>query len=374
MALLSINDLKRHYDTIGHELDDAVTRVLSSGWYILGREVAAFEKEFAAFCGVSDCIGVANGTEALELALRALGVGTGDEVVTVANAGMYSTSAITSTGARPQFVDVNPKTLTMDVNSLKKTLSPRTTAIVVTHLYGRMADMPRLLAQAAKASAPVIEDCAQAHGALLDGKRAGSWGNIGCFSFYPTKNLGAMGDGGAVVTDDSVLSERLRRLRQYGWESKYHSVLEWGRNSRLDEVQAAILRIKLPYLDEWNARRRAIAQAYTKGLKDLDLILPASFGEDFVGHLYVLRSTDRDRLRAVLAAREISTDIHYPIPDYLQPSVQQSALYSPSLPNTEQASREVLTLPCFPEMTDLEVGQVIDAVRTAMAELMEDNA
>jgi dTDP-4-amino-4,6-dideoxygalactose transaminase len=241
------------------------------------------------------------------------------------------------------------------------THTPATRAVVVTHLYGRMAGLPALLAAAGKV--PVIEDCAQAHGARLEGRHAGTWGAVGCFSFYPTKNLGALGDGGALVTSDAALASRIRALRQYGWTSRYRSTIPRGRNSRLDEMQAAILRAKLPHLDSWNVRRRDIARYYGSALAGLDLALPGTCGPDYVAHLYVVRTPHRDRLARTLAAEGIGTDVHYPVPDYLQESVRTA---SAPLSETERCCREVLTLPCFPEMTDEETARVAAAVRNAL--------
>lgn len=347
---LLVNDLGRHIAPLLPELERRIEAVLRSGWYILGAEVAAFEAGFAAYCRTAHCVGVGNGTDALELALRALGIGAGDQVATVANAGGYSTIAIRCAGAEPLYIDVEARSMRMDPESLKARLTPRTKAIMVTHLYGRMAAMPAILDVAA--GIPVIEDCAQAHGARLDGKAAGAWGQLGCFSFYPTKNLGALGDGGAVVTADATLAGRLRALRQYGWTRKYEAGPVPGRNSRLDEMQAAILSVKLPHLDAWNARRREISALYSQ-LLDGAVTTPALPGEDDVAHLYVIRSPHRDRLRAKLDARGIATDIHYPVPEH-------------DLPVTRDCAAAILTLPCFPEMTDDEVRRVADAVRSAV--------
>jgi len=355
---LLINDLKRHNDALAAELREAIERVLARGWFILGPEVEAFEQEFAQACGVQACVGVANGTEALEVALCALEVGPGDEVATVANAGYYSSTAIRAAGALPRYVDIEPGSMNMDPAALAASLSPRIRAVIVTHLYGRMAAMSALLEVAGRAGVPVIEDCAQAHGAALEGRPAGSWGLAGCFSFYPTKNLGALGDGGAVVTSDAALAQRLRRLRQYGWREKYRCGLAGGRNSRLDEMQAALLRAKLPYLPAWNERRRAIARAYSAALRTAPVAVPEGFGEDYVAHLYVIRAPRRDELRNALAAQGIMAEVHYPVPDHRQ----ETAPGGPPLPATEQAVSEILTLPCFPELTEAEVELVSRAV------------
>jgi dTDP-4-amino-4,6-dideoxygalactose transaminase len=356
---IPINDLKRHHERLAGDLDRAVSRVLSRGWFVLGPELEAFEQEFAAFCGVRHAIGVGNGTDALELALQAVGAGPGSEVVTVANAGMYSSTAILRAGAMPVFVDVVPATLMMDPAALEAALTPRTAAVIVTHLYGAMAAIEELSAVAARCDIPLIEDCAHAPGAERGGRKAGSWGTLSCFSFYPTKNLGATGDGGAVVTSDLGLTRRLKALRQYGWSEKYRSTIAGGRNSRLDELQAAVLRTKLPHLDRWNARRREIAAAYCEALAPAGLGLPAfPCRADYVAHLFVIRSSHRDRIRRALQAGGIGTDIHYPVPDHLQESLRSVPFRRTPLPVTERTAGELLTLPCFPEMTDDEVDEV----------------
>jgi dTDP-4-amino-4,6-dideoxygalactose transaminase len=361
MPLLLINDLARHNGTLLPEIERAVAAVLQSGWYILGKRVAAFEAAFASYCGVAECIGVGNGTDALELALRALDIGPGDRVATVANAGGYSTAAIRAAGAEPFYVDIDAESMSMDPRLLEASLSPALRAVIVTHLYGRMADMPALLSVADAAGIPLVEDCAQAHGARLGGKTAGSWGRLGCFSFYPTKNLGALGDAGAVTTGDAALAARVRRLRQYGWSRKYCSS-EAGRNSRLDELQAAVLSIKLPHLDSWNARRRSIAALYSTRLAGAGVQAPPPPGESDVAHLYVIRTPHRERIRTALEGRGIATEIHYPIPDHHQ----EPRPVDCRLPETEACCREVLTLPCFPEMRDDEAEAVAGAVLEAL--------
>ena len=350
--MLLINDIRRQNHAVADDIQTAIRRVFDRAWYILGPEVEAFEREFAAYCGVPHCAGVGNGTDALELALRALDLPAGSRVLTVANAGGYSSTAILAAGHTPVYADVDPDTMTM-----RPMAAADVQAVIVTHLYGRMAAMPEILAAAGKV--PVIEDCAQAHGAVLDGRKAGSWGTLGCFSFYPTKNLGALGDGGAVVTRDSSLGARLRLLRQYGWKSKYKSEVPGGRNSRLDELQAAILRAKLPYLDRWNQRRREVAGVYNEAFRDLPL-RTAPLNESCVAHLYVVRPPDRVRMRAALTAAGFATDIHYPVPDYAQNSMPPAT----PLPITEECCRTVLTLPCFPELTDDEIRGIVQAVRS----------
>jgi len=361
-----LNDLSAHFRSLASEIEGAMRRVLDRGWYVLGPEVEAFEAEFAAYCHTQYCVGVASGTDALELALRALRVGPGDQVATVANAGMYSTVAITMVGAEPVYVDIDPVLMTRDPRALQAALTCRTRAVIVTHLYGQMADMPAILDVASAAGVPVVEDCAQAHGARLHGRPAGSWGTAGCFSFYPTKNLGALGDGGAVVTSSAPLAGRVRLLRQYGWAPKYYAAVGGGRNSRLDELQAAVLRVELPHLDVWNEQRRRIADAYGRAFKSLELVLPAEHGSDYVAHLYVVRSPARDRIRAALAESGVGTDIHYPVPDHEQRVVGERLTSNWSLPNTERSCREVLSLPCYPEMRAEALGAVISAVESAL--------
>lgn len=341
-----------------------ITRVLDSHWYILGAELAAFEREFAEYCGVGHCVGLANGTDALELGLRAVGVKAGDEVLLAANAGFYGSTAVRQIGALPLYVDVDANTLTMAVEQLERSLSSSTKAIIITHLYGQLApDLDSIVAVAGKAGLPVVEDCAQAHGAKRNGKRAGSLGTIGCFSFYPTKNLGALGDGGAVVTNEPSLAARMQGLRQYGWSSKYHVALEGGRNSRLDELQAAILRAKLPRLDAWNAERREIAHRYNAAFSNLPVLCPSSSGEDYVAHLYVLQIEARDAFREYLTSKGIATDIHYPIADHLQAAYQGGPRQGP-LPVSEHACTRVVSLPCYPGLEPDKVERVIQAVQS----------
>lgn len=359
MESVPLNDLRRHNASLCLKLGRAAENVLQSGWYVLGENVAAFEREFAAYCGVAHCVGSGNGTDALELGLRALGIGPGMRVVTVANAGMYSTTAIRAVGAEPLFVDVESRSSCMDARMLASLLEQKPAALIATHLYGQLANMGEILDLCTHAQVPVIEDCAQAHGAVRDGRKAGSFGALACFSFYPTKNLGALGDGGAIVTSDDALAEKLRRLQQYGWGSKYVAVIEGGRNSRLDEIQAAFLRVKLPLLDSWNARRRDIANRYVDSIDNPGLQLPTRHGEDNVAHLFVLRARDRNAFREYLCGEKVVNDVHYPVPDHRQPCfVDRYAQLE--LPETELACEEILTLPCFPEMTDQEVQRVID--------------
>ncbi len=258
--MLYINNLQRHNSLISKKLKKAIGNVLSRGRYILGPEVEGFEKEFAEYCKTRFCVGVANGTDALELALKAVNINPTDQVATVANAGMYSTTAIYAVGATPLYIDIMPHGMNMSPDDLARKITKKTKAIIVTHLFGQMADVDKISGMANKYNIPLIEDCAQAHGARRNNKYAGTYGYCGCFSFYPTKNLGALGDAGAIITNDKALETKIRQLRQYGWKKKYHSDMGQGRNSRLDELQAAILRAKLPYLEKWNKKRRCIAK------------------------------------------------------------------------------------------------------------------
>ena len=277
---------------------------------------------------------------------------------------MYSSIAILATGAIPLYVDVFADTMLIDVQDVLRTLANhKVDAIIVTHLYGLLANIEEIVTIARKYGVPVIEDCAQSHGASRLGKKAGSFGDIACFSFYPTKNLGAIGDGGAIVTSRKDLSDRVKSFRQYGWSSKYTLTLPGGRNSRLDEIQAAILRVKLPLLDQWNNRRRNIAARYSKGIDNVKVITPKVYGEEYVAHLYVIRSDNRDELRQYLTESGVPSDVHYPIPDYAQPAYSQH-FSGKQFPITECVSSQVLTLPCFPEMTDDEVNIVIDCVNS----------
>ena len=333
---------------------------MSSGWYVLGKETATFEQNFAQFCGAAHCVGVANGTDALEIALRAGQVQAGDRVIATANAGTYSTIAINACAAEPVFVDVDPLTMNMSLPSLRTALALRPRAVIVTHLYGRLAAVEELTAAAKQAGAVVVEDCAQAHGARRGGRHAGTFGDFGCFSFYPTKNLGALGDGGAVVTNDSALANRARQLRQYGWGSKYRCEIAGGRNSRLDEMQAALLGVKLGWLDRQNQARRSIAERYFDGIRNAHITTQRREGEADVVHLYVVRTPHRAALAAHLAANGVQTDIHYPLPDHRQPMFGQR-FAAVHLPASEALADDILTLPCHPTLVEEEIAHVIDA-------------
>src|SRR3954452_19562217 len=304
-----LNDLVRQNLLIHDELVGSARRVIERGWYVLGSEGADFEKAFAAYCGVPHAIGVANGTDGIELALRAIGVGDGDRVATVANAGFYASTAIHAIGARPLYVDVVAKTHSMNVDCLQRELAQNPVrAVIATHLYGRLADVEAIAAICKPLGIPVIEDCAQAHGATRNGK-AGSFGDAGCFSFYPTKNLGALGDGGAVTTSNAALAERLRELRQDRWGHQQQVSRPGGRNRRLDELQAALLLAKLPHLDRWNEDRRAIARRLSDEIRHPRIKCPQDFGRDNVAHLFVIRCEDRAGFQRHLQARGIGSDI-----------------------------------------------------------------
>ena len=360
MHEIPINDLKRASQQQGEALRAAVERVVASGWYVLGPESRAFEAEFADSLGGGHCIGVGNGTDALQLALLAVGCRPGDEVVTAANAGAYTSSAALAAGLVPRPADVDPATLLLTAETAAAQLTERTRAVVVTHLYGLLADMSPLQALCADAGVPLVEDCAQAAGALSAQGAAGTLGDIATFSFFPTKNLGALGDGGAVVTRHAEVAERVRQLRQYGWTGKYTNSVPGGRNSRLDELQAAVLRTRLLQLPEWNARRRSIVARYAAVLPGgaRRMVHADAVGSTgYVGHLAVLVTPDREADRAALAAQGIGTDVHYPVPDHRQP-VLAGALAGLRLPVSERLAGEVLTVPCFPELTEAEIDRV----------------
>ncbi len=344
---------------------------LDSGWYILGRETAAFEEEFANYVtGDSGqtvgCVGVNSGTDALRLALWACDIGPGDEVITVAHTAVATVAAISMSGATPVFVDIDPVTYTLDPMALAAAITPQTRAIIPVHLYGHPADLEPVLAIARQHKLRVIEDCAQAHGTIYQGRHVGLWGDFGCFSFYPTKNLGALGDGGAVIGTDPALVTKVRLLREYGWtpQSRYVSQVP-GMNSRLDEMQAAILRVKLCYLDAWNGVRRNMAALYAERLPAAVIQPVERAGSHHVYHLYVVRIPNRDGVRCQLASAGIASAIHYPVPIHQQPAYRSDAQYS--LPHTEQAAEEILSLPMHPFLTAQQVEQVAVAIQAAIA-------
>lgn len=362
---IPINSLSRHIAPLASALGEVAARVVSSGHFVLGPSVSSFEAAFATYCGTRHCAGVANGTDALEIGLRSLGVGPGDRVAVIANAAMYSTTAVVACGATPVFIDVIDQEWTMDPCSLSNAIEAGDIkAVIVTHLYGRLARMSEIIGICEQRGIPVMEDCAQAHGARDgQGRVAGSLGTVASFSFYPTKNLGGLGDGGAVTTNDPEIDAKVRALRQYGWTSKYTNAISGGRNSRLDEVQAAFLLEMLPLLDGWNDKRRNIANRYSNEIKNPRIDVPTVSGPEYVAHLYVVASEERERLRKHLASAGIQSDVHYPVPDHLQPC-HEGKYASMSLPVTSRSADRVLTLPCFPELTDEEASAVIDACNT----------
>jgi len=353
---------RAQYISYQQEIHDAVAGVLDSGRYILGREVAAFEAEFAAYTGAAYGIGVGSGTEALHIALAACGVGAGDEVITVSHTAVATVAAIELCGATPVFVDIEPDYFTMDPGGFSDAITSKTKAVIPVHLYGQPADTVAISEIAQSSGIRIIEDCAQAHGAIFHGRRVGSWGDMACFSFYPTKNLGAMGDGGMIVTSNPALEERSRLLREYGWTGRYISDVR-GWNSRLDEIQAAILRVKLKYLDAANASRMHVASLYDEGLSNAGLAAPkVRPGAEHVYHLYVIRAPKRDDLRAFLHARDIGTLIHYPVPVHLQPAYRGRLRSAGALAATEQAVSEILSLPMYPELGSSAVGTIVAAI------------
>jgi dTDP-4-amino-4,6-dideoxygalactose transaminase len=345
------------------ELDEAIRSVLDSGWFVLGKNVSAFESEFAAYCGAAFAIGVGNGTDALQLALMACDIGPGAEVITAPNSATFTALAISAVGAKPVFVDIHPDTYNMDPQKLEAALGSHTKAIMPVHLYGQPADMDPVLAVARKHNLFVIEDAAQAHGALYRGQPVGTLGDIGCFSFYPSKNLGAFGDGGIVTTNRPQVADKVRMLRHGGQKSRYdHQLL--GINSRLDELQAAVLRVKLPYLDKWNDRRRHIAALYTALLGDSKVEPPLEMPHSkHVYHLYVIRCQDRKGLQRYLAEHGVETAIHYPTPIHLQGAYRWLNLTRGAFPFAERYAEEVLSLPVYPELTDTKVREIANYIR-----------
>jgi len=361
VQLLLPSNPKANYLAHKEEIDAAIDRVLDSGWFILGKEVESFEVEFANYIGAKHAVGAASGTDALELALRACDVGPGDEVITVSHTAVATVAAIDLCGAAPVLVDILPESFTLDPALLEGAITPRTKAILPVHLYGHPASMDDIAEVAAKHGLRVIEDCAQSHGAKWKGKTTGTWGDIGAFSFYPTKNLGALGDGGAVVTDDAELAERCRLVREYGWKERYVSAIA-GMNTRLDEVQAAILRVKLKHLDVENELRKSLAGIYDEKLPatELGLPIPPADGEH-VYHQYVVRSAARNELRQYLKENEIGSLIHYPVPVHRQPAYADLRCAS-SMAQTEKAVQEILSLPIYPELSEEAVRGVAEAV------------
>jgi len=359
-------DLAAQHAQIRGEIDAAIGCVLDTGQFVLGEQTRAFEHEFAAFCGARHAVGVGNGMDALVLILRAMDIGSGDEVIVPGMTFIATWLAVSATGATPVPVDSGALGFNIDPAAIEAAITPRTRAIMVVHLYGEPADMAAVTAIAARHGLRVVEDAAQAHGATCRGRRAGALGDAAGFSFYPGKNLGALGDGGAVVTDDDRLAARVRALRNYGSTRKYEHD-EQGVNSRLDELQAAVLRVKLRYLDGWNARRREVAALYDQLLDGSGLVLPEPAADcTSAWHLYVVRSTARDALCARLAAVGIDTVIHYPKPPHQQPAYAGHAVTATHLPRTEQLHREVLSLPMGPTLSAADVERVSSAVHACV--------
>jgi dTDP-4-amino-4,6-dideoxygalactose transaminase len=344
------------------EIEAAALKVLRSNRYILGEEVEALEEEFARFIGTEAAVGVANGTDALELALRALGIGPGDEVITVSHTAVATVAAIEAAGASPVLVDVEQDLFTLQTKQLQEVWSPRTRAVIAVHLYGQAAEVDAISEFCERNKLDLIEDVSQAHGATWKGKRLGSFGRIACFSCYPTKNLGAIGDGGIITTDDKSLAQKVKELREYGWRNRYVSDIA-GRNSRLDELQAAILRVKLRHLDVDNGKRRKIARLYDERLTDAHLQLPATrAGSDHVFHLYVVKTTERENLIPRLKKSGIQVGIHYPIPIHLQPAYKGRLRTAESMRVTEILCKQVLSLPMYPELLISEADQVASEI------------
>ena len=353
------------YEELGGALDEAFRRVMRSGWFILGEELRAWEEEFARYCGASHCVGVASGLDALVLALRAWNVGPGDEVIVPSNTYIATWLAASHVGARPVPVEPDEATYNIDPARVEAAITPRTRAIIPVHLYGQAADMAPIMEIAAKRGIHVLEDAAQAAGARYRGKRAGNLGHAAGFSFYPGKNLGAFGDGGAVMANDAAFAERVRRLRNYGSTVKYQNE-EKGFNSRLDELQAALLRARLPSLDDWNRRRQRVAARYLEGLRDTPLRLPVTAeGNEHTWHLFVVRAQRRDALKKALDEAGVGTLIHYPVPPHLQPAYAELRLERGAFPLSEAMHGSVLSLPMWPHLTDAEVDFVIERVARA---------
>jgi len=360
-------DPRANYLARKEEIDQAINRVLNGGRYILGSELSAFENEFANYIGVAQAIGVASGTDALHLSLRASGIVPGDLVMTVSNTAVATVAAIELAGATPVFIDIDSDGFTLDPVEFEATLRrlplDRVKAVIPVHLYGQPANLSAIQAIADAYGLKVIEDCAQSHGATIDGIRTGSFGALAAFSFYPTKNLGAIGDGGLIVTNNPELGERVRLLREYGWKERYVSY-SFGTNSRLDELQAAILRIKLKYLDRDNQRRQAIADRYREALSESSLRLPrASSGATHVYHQFVIQTEERDGLKEYLASEGVGTLIHYPVPIHQQPAYAHKLPFARPLSRTEEFASQILSLPIYPELTDAQVDQVCEHIR-----------
>jgi dTDP-4-amino-4,6-dideoxygalactose transaminase len=360
-------DLKAQYQSIKPEIDAAIARVLDSGQFVLGSEVAGFEQDFAAYCGTADCIALNSGTSALHLALLAAGVGPGDEVITVPFTFVASVAAVIYTGARPVLVDIDPRSFNLDPAAIEAAITPRTKAILPVHLYGQPADMDPIMEIARRHGLIVIEDAAQAHGAKYKGRPVGSIGDIACFSFYPGKNLGAYGEGGAVTTSNPEYARTVRMLRDWGQDRKYHHILR-GYNYRMEGFQGAILRVKLRHLDKWTEARRAIVRQYNHLLAGCGVQTPSEMPwAHHVYHVYTLRSDDRDGLQAALTAEGIQTGIHYPVPVHRQPAYADLGYGPGAFPLAESAAKQVLSLPLYPELSSQAVAEVAEVVKKTVA-------
>lgn len=356
--MIKFNDLSRVTEPYIDELVRMADEVVRSGWYVLGPKVTQFEQEFASMVGVEHCVGVANGTDALEIAMRSVGVTTSDEVITVANAGGYTTTACIAIGATPVYVDVD-KNLLIDANRIEDALSPCTKAVVVTHLYGQAVDVEAIRARI-PSSVAIVEDCAEAHGAQTNGHKVGSLGDVAAFSFYPTKNVGALGDAGAVVTSRDDVKDNIVLYRQYGWKSKYRSAVTGARNSRLDEIQAAFLLVAMKYLDTFNSERQSIVKRYRKARPDLFNHLLT--GERYIGHLAVAQVEDVEAFRRHCEIASIATDVHFPVLDPDQDAMKSYGHRTMDLAHSRQAVAKIVSLPCYPGMTSNEIDSVCTAI------------
>jgi len=357
--------LNRQYDSIRDEIKESMEKVMRSGGFIIGEDVGSFEEEFARYCGVKYGVGVNSGTDALFLACLACGIGKGDEVIVMPYTYIATALGISMAGARPVFVDIEEKTYNIDVSRIEKSITKKTKAILPVHLYGHPVDMDPIMEIAKRYNLKVIEDCAQAHGALYKGKKVGSFGDTSCFSFYPTKNLGAFGDAGMAITNSEETRERLLLLRDYGRKGRYEHVLR-GYNSRLDTLQAAILKVKLKHLDEWDEKRRKNAHLYTKLFKQNKLDVMCPYEADYakhVYHLYPVRVKNRKEVMKKLTEKGIRTLIHYPIPIHLQEAYKDLGYKKGDFPVSERCCEEILSLPMYPELTEEEIGYVVQAFK-----------
>lgn len=358
---IPFNTLKLGYEKYRDEYLEAATRVLDSGWYTLGHELEAFEKEFAGWLGMEYCVGLNSGLDALILAVRALGIKAGDEVIVPANTYIASVLGITENGATPAFVEPD-QYYNIDPDRIEQAITPKTKAIMVVHLYGQACRMDKIIDIAKRHNLPVIEDCAQSHGATFNGQKTGTFGAISCFSFFPTKNMGAFGDAGAIATNDEHVAQKIRALRNYGSEKKYYNKYQ-GVNSRMDEIQAALLRVKLRHIDEITAERRAIAEAYLSGIKNPDIILPQiAEGASHVWHLFVVRTEKRDELQKYLADNSIGTQIHYPVPPHLAEAYKELGHRKGEFPITESYGEKILSMPLYIDMPISDIIYITDII------------